>query len=241
VTDLSRPPLVTPPAASDRQQPNVFSGSDPFIGGQQSNQPQPERQSSQPSSQPPAREQSQPSQQPQEQQQPQDDPFAYLPKPIPEQVLLTWQAPSRVFKQRSRQYFATIIVIGLLISLILLFAGQFLPIAVVLSVVFLVYILSTVPPGTASHKISNYGIWVEDNLYYWDEVGRYWYTEKFGQTLLHFEVARFPGRITLLLGTTTRDELDDLLTQVLVNEKPAPTFFDKAADWIEKNIPLDKE
>jgi len=169
------------------------------------------------------------------------DPFNHLPKPVPEQILLTWQAPSRIFKKRSRQYFATIVVIGLLISLILLFAGQFLPIAVVLSVVFLVYILSTVPPSTVNHKISNFGIWVENNLYYWEELGRYWYTEKLGQTLFNFEVARFPGRITILLGETSRDELESFLSQVLVNEKPAPTFFDKAADWIEKNIPLDKE
>ena len=168
-----------------------------------------------------------------------DDPFGYLPKPIPERTIVSWQSPSRIFKKRNRQYFATIFVIGLLISLILIFAGQFLPIAVVLSVVFLVYVLSTVPPGVANHKITNYGIWVEDNLYYWDELGRFWFTEKFNQKILHLETIRFPGRISLLLGEMDQDNIAELLSQVLINQKPEPTFFDKAGEWIEKNIPLE--
>jgi hypothetical protein len=162
-------------------------------------------------------------------------------KPIPEETIVDWEAPSRPFKKRTRQYFTTIAVIVLLVSMILFFAGQFLPIAVVISVAFLAYVLSVVPPSIVSHSITTYGLRIEGNLYYWDEMGRYWFTEKYGQKLLHIEIARFPGRITVLLGDISEKEMDEFLSEILINQKPTPTFLDKAADWIQEKIPLESD
>lgn len=160
-------------------------------------------------------------------------------KPLPEQIILTWQAPARPFKKRNRQYYTTIVAIVFLISLILFFAGQFLPIAVVISVAFLAYVLSSVPPTTAEHKITTYGLRVENVLYYWEELGRFWFEEKFGQPLVQVEVARFPGRLTLLLNEVGQDTMRELLSEVLLEEKPKETFFDSSARWLQEHIPLD--
>ena len=160
-------------------------------------------------------------------------------RPQPEQLILEWQAPSRPFKKRNRQYYLTIAMIVVLISLILFFAGQFLPIAVVIAVAFLAYVLSAVPPEMITNQITTYGIRSEQAIFYWDELGRFWYSDKFGQRLLHLELARFPNQVTLLLGQQNEADITEILSEILLQEKPLPTSFDKAANWLQDKIPLD--
>lgn len=159
----------------------------------------------------------------------------------PEQDILVWEAASRPFKKRDREYYTTIAIIVFLLSLILLFAGQFLPIAVVISIGFLSYVLASVPPDKIINAITTYGIHSDKQFYFWDEVGRFWFTTKFKQPLLHIETSRFPNRITLLLGKHTEDELRTVLSAFLIEQQPLPTFLDKAADWLQEKIPLDKD
>ncbi|HKY74256.1 MAG TPA: hypothetical protein VJ246_03025, partial [Patescibacteria group bacterium] len=69
------------------------------------------------------------------------------PKPVKEETLFEWESPERPFKKRDREYYTTIGIIVFLLSIILFFAGQFLPIAVVVAFAFLSYTLASVPPG----------------------------------------------------------------------------------------------
>ncbi|MBU0576484.1 hypothetical protein KJ707_02110 [Patescibacteria group bacterium] len=168
-----------------------------------------------------------------------EDLFPGIPKPRPKKTIITWSAPSRPFKKRDRRYYTTVILIVFLISLILFFAGQFLPIAVVISVGFLAYVLSSVPPHEVKIEITTYGIEVEDFLYYWEEMGRFWFDKKYNQELLTIETMRFPGRIILLFDKNEKEDLKKLLSEVLFEEKPADTFYDKAAKWLQEKIPLE--
>jgi hypothetical protein len=160
-------------------------------------------------------------------------------KPQPEYTVLEWQAPSRPFKQRNKRFFTTIIVIGLLVSLILFFAGQLLPIAVVFSIIFLVYVMSVVPPTQINYKISTFGIRADSELYYWEELGRFWFEEKLGQQQVVIETARFPGRLAILLVDQPKEVVEMVLAEVLLQEKPPLTQFEKVAEWLEKRVPLD--
>jgi hypothetical protein len=125
--------------------------------------------------------------------------------------------------------------------MILFFAGQFLPIAVVIAVAFLAYVLSAVPPETILNRVTTYGIRTDDALYYWEELGRFWFTTRYNQRLVHIETSRFPNQITLVLNEQDEAELADVLGVVLLNEQPALTSFDKAAQWMQEKIPLDTE
>lgn len=162
-------------------------------------------------------------------------------KPPAEEVVYVWQAPSRPFKQRKRRYFTTVITIALLISLILFFAGQFLPIAVVVAVAFLSYVMATIPPHVVTHQLTTFGIRLEDELYYWEEMGWFWFTSKYGQRMLNIEIGRFPNRLVLMLGDTSEDDLRYMLEAVLVEQTPPPTYYERAAAWISEKIPLDVE
>ncbi len=160
-------------------------------------------------------------------------------RPQPEMLVLQWQSPSRPFKKRTKRFFTTVMVIGLLVSLILFFAGQVLPVAVVFSIVFLVYVLSVVPPIMLNHTITTFGIHIDAELYYWQELGRFWFETKHNQGLVNIEVTRFPGRLTLMLGDQTEDEIRSVLAEVLLEERPPLTQFEKIAKWLEQHIPLD--
>ncbi len=163
-------------------------------------------------------------------------------KPIPEEVLVEWDAPARPFKKRNRQFFSTIIIIAILVSLILFFAGQVLPVAVVISVVFLVYVTAVIPPQSVHYKLTNYGIYVEKEAFSWLGMGRFWFDEKSGQKVLEIELYGFPGRLTFVLidGQTPRaEDLERVLSEVLIKEKPTLTAYEKTAKWLKEKIPLE--
>lgn len=162
-----------------------------------------------------------------------------LYKPVPEIVIFEWEAPSRPFKKRNRQFFVTVMTIALLVSLILFFSRQFLPIAVVIAVLFLLYVLQAVPPHQVKHKISTFGITIEGTLYYWEELGRFWFEKKYDQLLLKIETIRFPGRITLVVPEEHRSVTAEILAEVLLEQKPELTSFEKAANWLQDRVPLE--
>lgn len=167
--------------------------------------------------------------------------FPGVAKPIPEQTIYEWQAPSRPFKQHNRQYYTTVGTIVLLISLILFFAGQWLPIAVVIAVAFLSYVMSSISPHTVTIKITNYGVRLEQELYYWEELGWFWFKEKHEQEVLYVETSRFPNRLALMVGKGDKEMLRALFSEVLLEQEPPPTYFEKAAAWLQEKFPLDIE
>ncbi len=192
----------------------------------------------------PASASSEPAYQEQSQQQQQpayDEQSSLIPgftKPIREEILLEWHAPVRPYKPQNRQVFTTIGVIGLLIGLILFFAGQLLPVAVVFATIFLVYVMYSTPPSLALNKLTTYGIRVENTLYYWEEMGRFWFTRKFDTDILHIEIGRFPNRLTLLLSDIPKEDMEAILSEVLIQEVPPPTAYEKVAQWLHEKIPI---
>jgi len=163
-------------------------------------------------------------------------------RPIPEETLVTWEAPARPFKKRNKQFFSTVLIIAILIGLILFFAGQVLPVALVISVVFLVYVTAMIPPQNVSVKLTNYGFYIDKEAYAWYEMGRFWFEKKQGFDTLQIELGRFPNRLSLVLidgVTPSKEDLESVLSEVLLKEKPKPTTFEKAAKWLSEKIPLD--
>src|SRR4030042_6030893 len=101
-----------------------------------------------------------------------------------QEVYLSWSSPSRLFKKRDKEYFTNIGAIVFLLVVILVFAREFMLIAAVVSIVFLVYVLSTVPPEDVEHSITNLGIDSAGHFYRWEEIADFWFEEQWGQVLL---------------------------------------------------------
>jgi len=168
--------------------------------------------------------------------------FPGVVKPITEETIFEWQSPSRAFKKRKKQYYTTVATIVLLLSLILVFSGQILTVAVVLSVAFMAYVMMSVPPQEITHKITTYGIRIENKLYYWEEMGRFWFEKKYDQIILKVEIARFPNQLSIVIKTKEEKMvIKQFMSEVLLNQKPEPTLADKVGDWLQKKFPLEIE
>lgn len=156
------------------------------------------------------------------------------------QTLLAWTSPSRLFKKRDREYFVNIGAIVFLLSIILVFAREFVLIAAVLSIVFLIYVLSTVPPEEVNHKITNLGIESAGHFYRWEELADFWLEEQWGQ---HMMVARpyLSPRVIILLGNQNHEKVRELVAKhIPFRSEPEKTWVDNAASWLTKKIPLEK-
>lgn len=156
------------------------------------------------------------------------------------QTLLAWSSPSRLFKKRDREYFVNIGAIVFLLSIILVFAREFVLIAAVLSIVFLIYVLSTVPPEEVNHKITNLGIESAGHFYRWEELADFWLEEQWGQHMMILRPFLSP-RIIILLGDQNHEKVRELVAKhIPFRSEPEKTWVDNAASWLTKKIPLEK-
>src|SRR3989344_7077773 len=79
-------------------------------------------------------------------------------KPVELKTLLKWEAAVRPFKKRDREYYTTIAAIVFLLAVILLFLKEWLLIAVMAALMFVAYVLATVPPESVEHELNTRGI-----------------------------------------------------------------------------------
>jgi len=160
----------------------------------------------------------------------------------PEEELYTWKAPTRLFKKRNREFYSTVAAFVLLLSVVLLFAKEFLLIGVIMAFGFVVYVLSSVEPEDTEHRLTTYGVRMGDKLYYWDDLARFWWEGKWKEQVLTIEhPSEYPGKIILLLGKGKKETIDKILNEYLVEEKPEDTFVDKASQWLQDKVPLEAE
>jgi hypothetical protein len=163
-------------------------------------------------------------------------------QPVQEKTLYSWQAPSRLFKRRSREFYSTVGALVFLLSLILFFAKEILLIGVILAIGFVSYVLASVAPDEITHTLTNKGIRTGEKLFLWPSLGRYWWTDKWKQAYVAIEApGRIPSMVILLVGKGQKQEIDDILKTYLINQKPDPTWFDNAAKWLQEKVPLESE
>jgi len=171
-----------------------------------------------------------------------DSPLEVLPsKEL--KILYSWKAPSRPFKKRDKEFWTTVIAIVVLVGLILFFVKEWFLIAAIISFVFVYYVLSTVEPEEMEYKITNRGIIYGGQTYPYEAISQFWFSEKYGQRIVNFELqgGGLIGRLTILVGQGEEKKIKELLLKYLVEEEVKPTFLDKAADWLQKKVPLESE
>lgn len=157
-------------------------------------------------------------------------------------VLLEWVAPSRPFIKRSKEFYRTVGSIAFLVIVILFFVREFLLIGVIVAVLFVMYVLSTVPPEHIKNKITTLGIQTDEHFHHFGEMSAFWFDEKYHQRMVVVRLLfGFPVQLQLLLGPASEQKIKQLLSEKIpFQEKPAPTFFDKASDWLAAKIPLER-
>lgn len=158
-------------------------------------------------------------------------------------TLLSWSAPGRPFQKKGKEYFLNILIIMFLVEVVLFLFSQFALMALVLSLVFLAFALSIVPPHDFHYKITTEGVMVEDHFFLWQELYDFSFRKHSGEEVLILGTkAWYPGELTIVLGQMHKEQVRDTLLQFLpFREYVKPTFMEKAANWLEKNFPLDRK
>jgi len=168
------------------------------------------------------------------------DPAKEEKKPVPENDLFIWIAPSRPFKIRTREYFVTLFAITGLIGFILFIAEGAMPVVLLIAIVFLFYVLSTVKPEDVEYKITNKGIKVSGKRTDWQLMGRFWFGKRFDSELLTVETFVLPGRMELVIKPEDKETIKKHLSAYLPEEEIAATGLEKAANWFSSKLPGNK-
>lgn len=158
-------------------------------------------------------------------------------KKIIEKDLYSWKAPARPFKRRNREFWVTIIAVAVIFGLVLFLAEGPMPVLMIVSLVFLFYVLSTVEPEEIEYKITNKGVKIVDKRTDWNILTRFWYTHRFNHDILVFEKITLPGRLELVVHASDKEPLRKVLKEYLPEEEAPPSNIDKAANWFTKKLP----
>lgn len=161
----------------------------------------------------------------------------FAKKPELEKDLITWVAPARPFKRRDKQFYLTTVSIAGIVCLILFLAEGAMPVILIISLIFLYYVMSTVEPENIEYKITNKGIKILNKRTDWENLGRFWFSKRHDSELLTLETNFLPNRMELVIKPEIKDEIKKTLTEYLVYEEISPSNLDKAIDWFSKKLP----
>ena len=158
-----------------------------------------------------------------------------------EQLLFSWEADGRLYKQRGKDFYSTVVVLALLVSVIMFFIEGLMPVFLIWSVVFMVWALSKTPPAKVMHKITSWGIRTDNDLYRWQEMTTFWFEEKWGKNLVRILLRRrFPGQLMMIINSEDQEKIKGMINKHVTLEKPKPSFTDKTVKWLGEKVPLDE-
>ncbi|MBU0569926.1 hypothetical protein KKB40_04045 [Patescibacteria group bacterium] len=159
------------------------------------------------------------------------------PRPRPEKNLFAWKAPSRPFKRRNKDFWMTVMAIAGVFGLILFLVEGVMPVILIISVIFLFYVLSTVEPENIEYNITDRGVKIADKRTDMELLTRFWFTKRFNDELLVFETRMVPGRLELVINAKDKEVLRKTLLEYLSEEEVSPSGLDRAANWVSKKLP----
>jgi len=153
-----------------------------------------------------------------------------------EKNLFTWSAPSRPFIQKNRDFWVRVIAISSVFGFIIFIVEGAMPVILMISLLFLFYVLSTVRPENIEYKITNLGVSIGGVTNYWENIKRFWFTKRGTDLILVLDMASFSGRLELVINTKDKDIIRLNLKKFIPEEEVLPTNFDKASEWIDSKL-----
>ncbi len=156
-----------------------------------------------------------------------------------EKVLHTWKSVERPFKKWNKEFYSTVMVFAVLVSIIFFFIEGFMLVLVVWAVVFMAWAISRTEPGIREHKITDKGIRTGGTLYRWDTMLVYWLEEKWDKKLLRVLLSKFPGQLVLVYDQKEEKKIREIMSKFLALEKPEATWTDRVVKWFGEKVPLE--
>jgi len=149
-----------------------------------------------------------------------------------EKDLFSWSAPARPFKKKNRQFYVKLYAIAGIIGLILFLAEGIMPVVLLVSLLFLYFVMNTVEPETIEYRITNKGIYMAKKLNEWESLTGFWFSVRSEIDLLIVETKIFPGRLEFVIPSEKKEEIKKHLLAFLPEEEAKTSYTDKATKWI---------
>lgn len=157
-----------------------------------------------------------------------------------ERVLISWEAPERAYQKKNRDFWVTAVAILILVSVILIFIKEFFLIMALISVLFLYYALSAVPPGMIKSKLTNRGLYFGELRYEWKDLEKFWFKKNMSSQTINFETKlRFPRLISLVIDPRDMDDFKEIIIKKIPHLENSPTFVDRLTKWFAERLPLE--
>ncbi|MCJ7740331.1 hypothetical protein MUP32_03375 [Candidatus Microgenomates bacterium] len=159
------------------------------------------------------------------------------------EILVSWTSPAYPFKKRNRIFYQTIAALTLLLVVIVFFLHEFLLIGVILSIAFVVYVISTIPPLETEHRITPLGFDNAGRMFRWIELHSFWFENKWEERVLVIQTRLpFPAQLRAVLREVDEKKLKEIIGKYLLfQEKPPKSLVDNFSEWLSKKIPFESE
>ena len=157
---------------------------------------------------------------------------------VQEKTIIAWEALSRPYKERSRDYFVKVFSIASLFGVLLYVIEGFMPVLLLISVVFLFYVMSSVKPQKIRYEVTNLGIKVASDLTPWEVLGRFWSTKHMGYDVLVIEAENIVGRMEIILDPTEKTKIKAAVSKYLPYEEIPPSQTEKVTSWVTDKLQL---
>lgn len=156
-----------------------------------------------------------------------------------EKVILTWKGAVRPFKKMNIEALTVPGVIITLVGIILVVAGEWMLLMVVLSLGFAFYMWSTVPPEQTDYVLTNWGLRLAGELYEYKSMQKWWKEEKMGADYVIVETWKVPmGRLFLPVAKDQEKKILETFEKYVLMDKPTPTSVDKMGKWLSDKFPI---
>ncbi|OGK15214.1 hypothetical protein A2690_00350 [Candidatus Roizmanbacteria bacterium RIFCSPHIGHO2_01_FULL_39_12b] len=159
------------------------------------------------------------------------------------QVLFSWRAPVRAYKQKTEGILRFYFALALLLSVVVALFGDWILILPIAASVFLFYALTITPPGNVDYKITRFGIEVGGIAYRYESLAGFYITQRFDYFVIT-AVSNSPFFNHIYLITNSQETLqtivDVLSDHIVFVEKPQKTFTDKLASVLSSLLPEEK-
>lgn len=103
-------------------------------------------------------------------------------------TLLIWEGPQRPYKRQDRKFYSGMISVAVVLCLFLVFAGQFILIIVLLSMLFASYALYATPPGKATYIITEEGLQLDDEKIFWEKIENFFVTKRLDGNIININL-----------------------------------------------------
>jgi hypothetical protein len=153
-----------------------------------------------------------------------------------EKVLFSWNAPSRPYVQKTKEFWVRIIAIASIFGFIIFIVEGAMPVILMVSLIFLFYVLSTVRPENIEYNITNLGVKIGSITNLFTDIRKFWFSKRGKDDILVLDMSSFTGRLEFVINKKDKNKIRNILKEHLPEEEPSKTSIDKASEWVNSKL-----